>query len=1005
MHFCSGGQFIVVLALFLASGQGAETLLADDASAKSDKSTRRILAQRCVACHNASDRKGGLDLTEHGAALAGGESGRVIEPGRPDDSLLWQYVSSGEMPPKKPLPDVERAALRDWIQQGAAWEGGAIDPYQHTNDFRAGYDWWSLQPLTAPVVPQEGSNAQGQNAIDQFIRKRLHAATLDGSSAADRRVLIRRLYCDLLGLLPAPAEVASFVDDRSPHAYEQLVDRLLASPQYGERWARHWLDVVRFGESQGFERDKLRPNAWRYRDWLIAALNADMPYQEFARLQIAGDVIRAEDDAAAIATGFLVAGPYDEVGQQQQSEAMRFVVREDELEDLVSTVGQTFLGLTVNCARCHDHKFDPIRQTEYYRLCASLAGVKHGERTLKGAGEAAAAMAQIAARIRTLETQLRAIESPIRERILAERAAKRSSLTSPEPIAEWQFESDLRDGIGELHATAMDGASIVNGKLMLDGKGYAATVPLRNNLTEKTLEAWVSLANLQQQGGAVIGVQTLDGKTFDAIVYGEREARQWVAGSNNFTRTQSFGGSDERDSKQGTIHIALVYRGDGTIAAYRNGLAYGRPYKTSGPAAFAANATQVVFGLRHSPPGGNKLLRGALDRARLYDRALTDDEIAASAGAENHAISEAQWSAELTPSQSQLRADLRFEVEQLREHQSRLGLHKTYAVTPEPPSVTHVLLRGNPANKGDVALPGGIASLNRGGPGFSTEDTSSDSQRRQQLSAWITDASNPLFARVIVNRLWHYHFGVGLVETPNDFGFNGGRPTHPELLDWLATELIRSGWSLKHIQRLIVLSATYRQASVFDASKAGVDADNRLLWRKSPRRLEAESLRDIMLQLAGELDEAMFGPGYYDFSTYISNSQFYSMRDPVGQTFQRRSIYRTWLRSGRSPLLDVFDCPDPSTKTPQRAVTTTPLQALSLLNNSFVLRTADRFAERIKSEAGDNVNAQLNALFEFAYGRRPEMVEQKQCVELIRRHGLAAMCRVVLNSNELLYVD
>lgn len=968
-----------------------------------------VLARRCVACHNASDRKGGLDLTERESALAGGDSGRVIEPGRPDDSLLWQYISSGEMPPKKPLAEAEQVVLRDWIRSGAPWSGAAIDPYQFTSDVRAGYDWWSLQPVVSPSLPAGNDEGWAVNPIDRFVIAKLSPAKLSPSSPADRRTLIRRLYCDLLGFLPTPDEVTSFQADETPFAYERLVDRVMSSPHYGERWARHWLDVVRYGESQGFERDKIRPNSWRYRDWVIDALNSDLSYQEFVKLQIAGDVMRPDDPQAIVATGFLVAGPYDEVGQTQQSAAMRAVVREDELEDIVSTVGQTFLGLTVNCGRCHDHKFDPVRQREYYRMCAALAGVRHGDRDLPAsaaAAQAALAVEQFAARRRLLEKRLDAIESPIRERLLMERKQRLAAIVLPGSIASWEFNDDFRDSVGQLHGEARDGAKLDGGELVLDGKGFVSTAPLTTELREKTIEAWLSLADLKQQGGGVVSVQSLDGETFDAIVFGERDARQWMAGSNFYARTQSFQGPEEREAAKQTVHLAIAYRRDGTIAAYRNGQPYGNAYKSSGPLTFLAGQSQVVFGLRHSPPGGNKLLRGRIDRARLYDRALTDDEIAASAGAGYITLGEKELVAALSDRQRTEREILRFEIDYVREQISRVHETKAYAVLPAPTvPATHLLLRGNPAQKRDEVSPGGIASLRGLDAEFGLGHESTDADRRGCLAQWIAHERNPLFARVLVNRLWHYHFGLGLVDTPNDFGFNGGRPSHPELLDWLAHELVRSGWSIKHLQRLIVTSATYRQSSVFRDAAAKVDADNRLVWRKAPWRLEAESLRDIMLMLAGELDMVIHGPGYYDFVTFTSNSQFYEMRDPIGTSFQRRSIYRTWLRSGRSPLLDVFDCPDPSTKTPHRAVTTTPLQALSLLNNSFVLRMAERFATRVKAEAGEDVQGQVRRVFEHAYGRPPDSAEQPPCEKLVRDHGLATLCRVVFNSNELLYVD
>ena len=320
-------------------------------------------------------------------------------------------------------------------------------------------------------------------------------------------------------------------------------------------------------------------------------------------------------------------------------------------------------------------------------------------------------------------------------------------------------------------------------------------------------------------------------------------------------------------------------------------------------------------------------------------------------------------------------------------------------------STTHVLLRGNPANLGEVVSPAGVAAVGTGDDGFRLAQDADDADRRRQLANWITNARNPLFARVIVNRLWHYHFGMGLVPTPNDFGFNGGRPSHPLLLDWLASELIDSGWSLKHVHRLMVTSATYLQASRFRADCAAVDAGNRLLWRRSPARLEAEALRDSILSVSGQLNTKYGGAPYQDFDTHVHNSQFYKMTDPDGPEFYRRTIYRTWIRSGRNHLLDVFDCPDPSTTAPTRAVTTTPIQALALMNNSFILRMADRFAARVSKDVGANTVAQSNRVYELAYGRLPNEEETTVASKFIGTYGLSTFCRVVFNSNEFIHVD
>jgi hypothetical protein len=405
------------------------------------------------------------------------------------------------------------------------------------------------------------------------------------------------------------------------------------------------------------------------------------------------------------------------------------------------------------------------------------------------------------------------------------------------------------------------------------------------------------------------------------------------------------------------------------------------------------------------PAGGNRMLAGAIDRVQLYDKALTPAEIAASAGVPSDHVDQRQILARLDPAQQQQYKSLEFEIAELQQQRQRTGVTTSYAVVPRQPDVAHLLKRGNPAQLGDVVSPGGVAALVGVSADFGLSPDGPDAPRRIALARWITHQNNPLFARVIVNRLWHYHFGVGLVDTPSDFGFNGARPTHPALIDWLAFELVRHDWSLKAVQRMIVTSAVYRQTSRFESRAAKIDAGNRLLWRKSPLRLDAEVVRDSILAVSGRLNRTLGGPGYRDFTTFVRNTQFYVPVDAVGHSFNRRSLYRTWVRSGRNRFLDVFDCPDPSTKTPKRAVTTTPLQALSLMNNSFVLRMADRFAERLVREAGDDVEQQLALAYTLTYGRHPRPEETSLTAVFIKQQGLPAFCRVLFNSNEFLYVD
>ncbi len=1000
MRIASVATFFVLAVL---GGMQASLVLAADPDF--DRTIAPILASRCMDCHNSgAEKKGGLDLSQVKSAEAGGDSGKVLAPGKLEESLLWERIAKGEMPPKRPLPENERAAIKAWISAGAKWGTSPIDPYRYSTATRAGYDWWSLQKLVRPEVPRiEVKDADWKkNPIDPFVLAKLQARGLVPSPKADRGTLIRRLHFDLIGLPPSPEEVEAFTKDESPDAYSQLVQKLLDSPHYGERWGRHWLDVAHFGESDGFEYDRMRPNAWRYRDWVIEALNRDLSYDEFARLQIAGDVLRPGDPAAVTATGFLVGGAHDSL--LPKGDVMQKIMRQDELEDIVAIVGQTFLGVTVNCARCHDHKFDPIKQTDYYRLASALAGVRRGERSLPPQG----APVELADRREKLRNSLAAMEEPVRAAILTEReAAAKKMPAPPKAYAHWDFDGDLKDDAGRLNGEAKETARLEKGELFLDGKsGYVSTAPLPADIKEKTLEAWVRLSNLEQRGGGVITIQSLDGSYFDSIVFAEKEPQQWLAGSNFFARTQSFEGPKEVQAKDRPVHVAIVYSADGTITGYRDGLPYGKPYKSSGPLVFKAKESQIVFGMRHGPPGGNKHLAGAIERANFYERALTPEEVAASAGVASRHISEEELAGRLEPAQRDQRKKLLSEITDLSQQLARFSEPKVFACTPQQPGeVTSLLIRGNPQAKGEPIAAAGLSVLTTSGSEFGLAPDAPEGERRKRMAQWIASDKNPLFARTIVNRVWQYHFGRGLVDTSNDIGFSGGPPTHPELLDWLASELILQKWSLKELHRTIVLSATWQQASLPRKEAVALDADNRLLWRYSPRRLEAEAIRDAMLSITGQLNPAVGGPSYKDFRPFEHKSaQFYEPQDFVGPEFNRRSVYRMWARGGKNPLLDTFDCPDPSTATPKRGATTTPLQALSLLNNSFTLRMADDLAERVKREAGDDQSKQIARAIELAYGRSATDLEISASLSLVEKHGLAPFCRVLLNTNAFLYV-
>ena len=975
-----------------------------------DRDVAPLLIRNCIECHNGFDLKGKLDLSHRDVAFKGGKNGASIVPGKPEISLLWEKVSENEMPPDQPLSKAEKTLLINWITEGAKWEGNLkLDPYQFTTAKRGGYDWWSLQPLKRPNQPISSKSSKWViNPIDAFVLAKLKTVKLEPSKTAYPRALIRRLYFDIIGLPPSAKEVAKFVEDPTDDAYRKLVDDLLSSPRYGERWGRHWLDLARFGESDGFERNNTRNNLWPYRDWVIKAINDDMPYDEFVRMQIAGDILNPGDPDGQKSVGFLVAGLHNTV--VGGSEFMKKTARQDELEEIIGTVGQTFVGLTINCARCHNHKYDPIQQKEYYQLTSSIAGVFHGERKISDP-ELEPQRRTLKKQIEISSNELSLIENHGRKIALAKRnqGDKSPKAKPPKPLAQWEFDNGLKDNIGNLHGKAKGTARISGGALLVDGNAaWVETVPIKESLRAKTIEAWVELGDLNQKGGGVIGIQSLDGSTFDTIVFAELETRRWMAGSNNLSRTKSFNAPEENEAVQKPIHIAIVYQEDGTIIGYRNGIPYGKPYKTK-LQEFPKGGSQIIFGMRHKG-GGNNYFNGKIHRAQLYARALEPDQIAASAGVESTFIGESELSAALTKSDQNKRKELKDQLAGLNKRLEELGKgskRKVYTVAArDNPGTVRLLKRGNAMDEGEIVRPGAVAALRTFSSDFGIKADASDSERRKQLAHWLTHPNNPLFTRVIVNRIWHYHFGIGIVETPNDFGFNGGRPSHPELLEWLATEFKANGQRLKGLHRLIVTSNTYKQAAKPRKDGLAIDSENRLLWRKSPVRLDAESLRDAVLSASGKLNLKMGGPGFRDVSVIPNNgTTYYKPIYPKGSEYDRRTVYRFSPRGERSAILDTFDCPDPSTTAPRRAVTTTPLQALALLNNKFILDKAEDMANRIKSLSDGNRNKQVEQAFLFAFQRNPNSEEMLLAKRLIQDYGLTTLCRSLFNSNEFVIIN
>jgi hypothetical protein len=895
--------------------------------------------------------------------------------------------------------------------------------------------------------------------IDTFILAKLEEKDLSPAAPADKATLLRRATFDLHGLPPTPAELEAFNADKSSDAFAKVVDRLLASPRYGERWGRHWLDLARFAESDGFEYDRLRENAWRYRDYVVTSFNQDKPYAQFIKEQIAGDALEFATAESVAATGFLVAGPYDAAGNTSVSVLLKARIREEELEDIIAAVSQTFLGMTVNCARCHDHKFDPIPQRDYYQIKAALEGVRHGERPLLSAAQANARqtrVAQLNERIHQLEKEIAAIESA--GRVLVTEASATPNFNAPEgaparintsngsapvpvrPIALWRFKTNADDAIGALHGTLHGGATLQRGRLHLDGKeAFLRTAPLTDDLREKTLEAWLVLPNLAQRGGGVVSLETPDGGVFDALVFGEREPKKWMAGSNVYRRTRDLNAPFETAGSNELVHVAAVYGSDNSITFYRNGAPYGQTYTPAGDQAtvrtYARGDAHLLFGLRHTG-ASNGFLEADIDEVRLYDRALSAEQIAISARSGPRIITADAIAQALTEAQRRQRDALLADLAKERKAlQAIPPIPQGYAAVSRQPELTFVLARGDVESKRQPVSAGALSAVHALPDEFGLPAEASEGLRRLRLAEWIAHPENPLTPRVLINRVWHYHFGRGLVGTPNDFGANGERPSHPQLLDWLAAEFLAQGGRVKSLHRLIMLSATYQQSSNAENARrlsakaassvptsleqkldgvervptpsfqgAKVDADNRLLWHFPLRRLEGEAVRDAMLSVSGQLNSQMGGPSYRPFTVFVSNSSFYNLTDPFGPEYDRRTVYRMGVHSGRDPLLDSLDCPDPSTKTPMRGMTTTPIQALGLMNNSFVLRQAHYLAARLKIEAGEKADEQIKQAYRLTLNRSPQEAEIRRAAALAHEHGMESVCWALLNASEFSYV-
>ncbi len=973
---------------------------------------------------------GSLDLSSRESALKGGIRGPAITPGHPAESLLLARVIGDEMPPESPLSGEDKQVLRDWIAGGAEWPGSL-------SERRAGPDWWSLQPLRESAPPSPGSvpGEWRDSQVDRWIYAALNAEGIGPAPEADRRDLIRRVSFALTGLPPEPGEVDSFVADPSPVAYERLVDRQLASPQYGERWARHWLDIVRFAESEGFERDVPRDHAWPYRDYVIRSFNQDKSYLQFAREQIAGDVMEPVTRDGVAATAMLTLGPVDAIGLTSAVPEERMMVREDLLEEMLGTVTQAFLGLTVNCARCHDHKFDPISQEEYYRMKAAFQAVWPPTKPNPGAGLdglfpygqpllSGVERRGRDARIQGIRDRLRQIDEEVGRLYRAAQPARPLG-TARQPIALWAFDTDGRADYAPLHLTLVGRAQLAGGSFGLPappvdendrdaraedeaqtGTGVGVSEKLAAEIGEKTLEVWLDVRSVPEKAETLMEIRSLSGyrgASVDGIQFVAGEDPHWENFSIGRFRSKDPGAGPEKLTLGERLHLAISYAADGTIQIFRNGEPLGEPYRPD---------DGVPAGRLQIYRSGDALVRFPASRhlrvaeARLYSVSLSPSEIQASFEAGIRDIAPQDIRDRMRPGQRDRLASLEDERDRLdKELKAIPNPELVHAATIRPGEPTHVLIRGDIRQPGKQVRASGLECIQGIPSDFGLGTDSPEGAQRRAMAEWIANKANPLFSRVIANRVWQRHFGRGFVANPSDFGYNGGQPSHPELLDWLAADLVRSGWSLKALHRRILLSRTYRQSSRFDKKAASVDADNRLLWRFSPRRLEAESVRDAMLAASGDLNREMHGPSFrpFEFGERRGSLRSYLLTHDDSPPQRRRTVYRMNVITGGDPMLESLDCPLPSTKTPQRRSTTTALQALSLMNNEFVQHRSRGFAARLQQEAPD-VDVQVRLAFQLALGREPASSELADSLDLVRVGGLETLCWGLFNTSEFLYV-
>ncbi len=988
-------------------------LSADDSTLKqSAQLFQEVVApafeKSCLNCHNDSKARGGLSLATKAGLLRGSENGSVIEPGKPEESRIYEVLlgNKPEMPQKaQPLDSKIIKSMSEWIRTGAVWPDSA-----NLTDKSGALEskpLWSLQPIQNPKIPElpQSHQSWSRNAIDRFIAKDHDSHGFKPASEADRRTLVRRLYFDLTGLPPTPEDVERFRRDTHPMAYERLVDRLLASPAYGERWARHWLDIVHYGETHGYDKDKPRPNAWPYRDYVISALNQDKPYPKFIQEQIAGDVLFPDSPDAVKALGLLAAGPWDFIGHAEvpESKTDGKIARHLDRDDMVGTTVGSLMSLTIQCAQCHDHKFDPLLQADYYRLQAVFAAVDRADKPYFNSPQHQLKYNRLQHQKLALQRRLPILEQQIRLAGGPKLAQIESKIASAKQVVgqkdhpQYGYHSQIASDQKSDKWVQLDFDNPVKvQKIVLSpasdnfnniGAGFGFPLRYRVEISSgkelndtKTKVADFSAQDLINPG---IKPQTINLPSGTSARSIRVTATKLAPRQNDYIFAMAE--ITVLDDKGQNISQKAKLTALDSIEA---------------PARWQIkNLTDGIAPALLSDYDTNARELTELERSKTE---WIQQSVSIKVINERNDVASELQSIEL-----QLKSLPKPELVYAGTVHQGGGAFSGTGASGGVPRPIFKLPRGDVKKPLEKVEPGAIKVLEFAPSEFHLVDSADESERRATLAEWMTHRDNPLFWRSIVNRVWQYHFGRGIVDPPGDFGHMGGTPSHPELLDYLASTFRDSGGSFKALHRQIVTSATYRQQSTGPAEFAQRDSNNIHLWRQNRRKLEAEAVRDSLLAVSGQLDHKMGGPSFQDFVVqHPEHSPHYEyyLANPNDPSTHRRSIYRFIVRSQPQPFLTAMDCADPSIRVDKRNESVSAAAALAQWNHGLVLAVSGHLGVRMRSISGDTAS-KVRWGFQQCLSRPPSSDEVQLLTAYAQKHGFDKLARLLLNLNEFSFVD